>query len=321
MDERVIDVSYPFRKLIVEGFVLPFRPRKSAEAYASVWMKKGAPLKVFTEAFRNELQTLIDIPMTIAMRYGNPTPQFALQELESKADNLQEVWIAPLYPHYAMSSYESALLYIQKEIRKVRPGLKFRALRPFYREDGYIDSLAKSIRPYLIQPFDHLLFSYHGLPVRHLKKTDPTKKHCYQVDQCCDVKSPAWQFCYKHQIIQTTKLTAAELGLSSNQYSFSFQSRLGQDEWIRPFTFDRLGNFPKEGIKKLVIVCPSFVADCLETLEEIAIRGKKTFLDAGGETFNFIPCLNTFQPWLKTFADYCSPAEDKDLTLWKTGTA
>jgi ferrochelatase len=320
MDERVIDAPYLVRKMIVEGLILPFRPAKSAEAYASVWMKNGAPLKVLTEGFKEELQHLVDLPIAVAMRYGQPTPAAALQVIDSMAGDLQEVWIAPLYPHYAMSSYETALLYVKNEIQKINPGLKLHILQPFYQEEGYIDSLAQSIQPYLEAEFDHLLFSYHGLPVRHLRKSDPTGGHCYKTEGCCDRQSPAWQFCYKHQVIQTTKLTASQLGLTPARHSYSFQSRLGQDEWIKPFTIERLENFPKEGVKKLLVVCPAFVADCLETLEEMAIRGKETFMAAGGESFHLIPCLNTFSPWVKTFAGYCNEAEGRYKNRWKAET-
>jgi ferrochelatase len=316
MDKRVLDAPYLVRKMIVEGLVLPFRPAKSAEAYASVWMKKGAPLKVLTDGFKEELQHLVDLPISIAMRYGHPAPAAALEAIEEMTDELQEVWIAPLYPHYAMSSYETALMYVKNEIQKINPGLKLHILQPFYQEEGYIHSLAQSIQPYLAGEFDHLLFSYHGLPVRHLRKSDPTGSHCYKAEGCCDHRSPAWQFCYKHQVIQTTKLTASQLGLTPGKFSYSFQSRLGQDEWIKPFTVERLESFPKEGVKNLLVACPAFVADCLETLEEMAIRGKETFMAAGGESFQLIPCLNAFPPWVKTFAGYCNEAS-QFKTRWK----
>ncbi|GHM99532.1 ferrochelatase [Cytophagales bacterium WSM2-2] len=315
-DGRVIDVPYPLRKLIVEGFILPTRPKKSAEAYRSVWMKEGAPLKVLTENFRQALKPMINLPMATAMRYGNPTPEAALQELEQQHPQLEEVLIAPLYPHYAMSSYETAYLYVQKKIRKLRPQLKFKVLQPFYDEKNYISALSKSVAPYLTKPYDHILFSYHGLPVRHLKKTDPTKSHCYLTDRCCDVPSPAWNFCYKHQVIQTTKLVAAELKIPSHKFSYSFQSRLGSDEWIKPFTDVQLQKFPSQGVKNLLVICPAFVSDCLETLEEIAIRGKESFEAAGGEKLTFIPSLNADLQWVETFAGYVKEADVNHSRLW-----
>ncbi len=317
MDERVIDAPFLIRKMIVEGFVLPFRPKKSAEAYESVWMKEGAPLKVFTENFRQALKPLVDIPVSVAMRYGNPTPESAWRELEVQVPNLGEILIAPMYPHYAMSSYETAFLYVVEKIKKLRPELRFKILQPFYDEQAYVTSLSESIAPYIDKPYDHLLFSYHGLPVRHLKKSDPTKKHCYQVDQCCDVQSSAWDFCYKHQVIQTTKLVASQLKIPGHKFSYSFQSRLGSDQWIKPYTDEQFTKFPGQGIKRLLVICPAFVSDCLETLEEIAIRGRESFMKAGGESFMAIPCLNTDLRWVETFAGYCNQFESNHKKLWK----
>jgi ferrochelatase len=317
MDERVIDAPYLVRAMIVEGFVLPFRPKKSAEAYHSVWMKEGAPLKVLTENFREALAPLINIPVSVAMRYGNPTPEAALRAVEKQTPALKELMIAPMYPHYAMSSYETAYLYVVEKIKALRPDLSFKILQPFYDEQAYVKALGQSIAPYLEKPYDHILFSYHGLPVRHLKKSDPTGKHCYQVDNCCDVPSDAWNFCYKHQVVQTMKLIAAELKIPSHKFSYSFQSRLGRDEWIKPFTVEQLTQFPAKGIKNLLIVCPAFVADCLETLEEIAMQGKEIFTAAGGEQFTMIPCLNSDMRWVETFSEYCNRAETSYATLWK----
>jgi ferrochelatase len=317
MDERVIDAPYLLRKMIVEGFVLPFRPKKSAKAYQSVWMKEGAPLKVLTENFRQALMPLVDAPLSVAMRYGNPTPEKAWQDLEAQIPGLREILIAPMYPHYAMSSYETAYLYVVEKIKKRRPELRFKVLQPFYDEQAYVASLSGSIAPYLEKQFDHLLFSYHGLPVRHLKKADPTKMHCYQVDSCCDVQSTAWGFCYKHQVIQTTKLVASQLKIPAHKFSYSFQSRLGSDQWLKPYTDEQLRKFPSQGIKKLLVICPAFVSDCLETLEEIVIRGKESFVESGGESFKAIPCLNTNLKWVETFADYCNHFEGNHKKLWK----
>ena len=317
MDERVIDAPYFIRKMIVEGFILPFRPKKSAEAYHSVWMKEGAPLKVLTEQLKEAMQPLVNLPMSIAMRYANPTPEAALKELLNQEPNLREVLIAPLYPHYAMSSYESAYLYVLDKVKSLRPDLKFKILQPFYKDPDYIQALKVTIAPYLERRYDHLLFSYHGLPVRHLKKSDPTKRHCYQTENCCDITSTAWNFCYKHQVIQTTRLVAEELGIPSTNFSYSFQSRLGSDPWIRPFTVEQLKKFPQDGVKNLLVACPAFVSDCLETLEEMALRGKEIFIEAGGESFSLIPCMNTNARWVETFSSYCNHAEDRYAHLWK----
>lgn len=315
MDERVIDVPYLVRKVIVEGFILPSRPRRSAEAYKKVWTEEGSPLIAISNRFQNALEEEVDLPMTFAMRYANPTPADALKELEAKCPGMKRILIAPLYPHYAMSSYETALLHVQHTLRELRNDIEVKVLKPFYEEPTYIKNLAESIKPYL-PGIDHLLFSYHGLPVRHLKKSDSTKKHCYTCTNCCHTPSEAWNTCYKHQVMRTSMLTAKALDLSPGQYSVSFQSRLGRDEWIKPFTVERLENLPKEGVKRLGIVCPAFVADCLETLEEIAMAGKEIFLDAGGESLVVIPCLNDSMPWVKTFARYVNKRANGYAGLW-----
>ncbi len=315
MDERVIDAPYLVRKMIVEGFILPFRPKKSAAAYASIWIPEGSPLKVISEKFKKELEQELDLPMAFAMRYANPSPRAALRELEEKCPSLTEILIAPLYPHYAMSSYETALLYALDEIKALRNDLTFRVLKPFFNESAYVTNLADSIRPY-VNDVDHLLFSYHGLPVRHLKKSDPTKTHCYACINCCDTPSLAWDTCYKYQVIKTSRLVAEELNIPNDKYSISFQSRLGRDEWLKPSTVERFRMLPQEGVKKLAIVCPAFVADCLETLEEIAIAGKEIFLEAGGESLTVIPCLNDSKPWVKTFAGYCINRNNGYAHLW-----
>ena len=310
MDERVIDVPYPLRSMIVNGFILPFRPKRSAQAYSKVWTKEGPPLKVITESFRKEIEQLIDMPVAVAMRYGNPGPAAALEEIRHRCDSLEQLYVAPLYPHYAMSSYETAVKHL---LRKVSNKFPVRILKPFYNESNYIESLAESIRPYVR---GHVLFSYHGLPVRHLKKSDSTGVHCYSNANCCDTPSKAWETCYKHQVLETTKLVAEKLHLSKDQYSFSFQSRLGRDEWIKPFTAGLLQSYPSKGIKDLVVVCPAFVADCLETLEEMAIAGREIFINAGGESLTVVPCLNTFKPWVDTFASWCNYRETQHAVLW-----
>jgi ferrochelatase len=172
-------------------------------------------------------------------------------------------------------------------------------LPPYYKHESYIDALAESIRPYLQQEHDHILFSYHGVPERHIRKGDITGCHCLKVDNCCAVDSPAHAQCYRHQCVVTTHLVAEKLGIPKDKYSFSFQSRLGKDEWLKPYTAKRLEEMPAEGIKKLLVACPAFVSDCLETLEEIAEEGREEYLHAGGESFTMIPCLNIHPKWVE----------------------
>jgi len=303
-DKRVIDSPYLIRSLVVKGLIVPFRAAKSAEAYHSVWTKDGSPLIVITKQLQKKLQEKLDEPVEISMRYGNPSSEHALDKLHTQNPNLQEVVLLPLYPHYAMSSYETAVEDIKTIHQKKQYTSRLVTIKPFYNNELYIDALAESIRPYLTNDFDKILFSYHGIPERHVKKADITGRHCLQVKDCCQVDSPAHPYCYRHQTFATTALVVKKLNIPAEKFEQSFQSRLGRDPWLRPFTDIRLTELPGEGVKKLLVVCPAFVSDCLETLEEIAIRGKENFFEAGGESFTAIPCLNTHPLWVSAIASW-----------------
>ena len=298
MDARVIDIPYLARTLLVKGIIVPFRAPKSAEAYRTIWSEKGSPLVEITRQLHYKVQEQIDDPVTFAMRYGNPTPKDAYEELLQKADGLEEVILFPLYPHYAMSSYETAVEYMKEVHKKEKYRFKLTTIKPFYNEPDYISAMSENIKPYLEEEYDHLLFSYHGVPARHLKKSDITGSHCMKTANCCDTDSAAHANCYRHQCFTTIRLITEQLEIPASKHSISFQSRLGKG-WLEPFTDIRLEEMPKEGIKKLLIICPAFVSDCLETLEEIAIRGKESFLKAGGEKYTMIPCLNVNPLWVK----------------------
>ena len=303
MDERVIDVPYAVRFILINGIIVPFRAPKSAEAYKSVWTKEGSPLVSLTKQLQKALQLKVSQPVEVAMRYGNPTPQQAFDNLQKNNPDLEEVLAIPLYPHYAMSSFETAVESAKEVHQKNNYPFKLDFLKPFYNEPHYINALAENIRPYLQNQHDHILFSYHGVPGRHIRKSDTTGSHCLATPNCCDVASPAHAHCYRHQVFTTTRLVMEKLNIPTDQYSISFQSRLGKG-WLQPFTDIRLLKMPKEGIKNLLILCPAFVSDCLETLEEIDMRGKEEFLKAGGETFTMIPCLNTNAQWVDVIKNW-----------------
>jgi protoporphyrin/coproporphyrin ferrochelatase len=305
MDGRVIDYPYLFRKLLVGGIIVPFRAPKSAEAYRTIWTEEGSPLIVWTKKLRDALQVIIEEPVEIAMRYGNPDMKSAYENLLRRQPGLQDVLAIPLYPHYAMSSFETAVEFAKEVYSKNEYSFKLEFVKPYYKEPAYIHALAENIRPYLQQPYDQILFSYHGVPGRHIRKSDPTGSHCLQSEQCCDMASVAHKTCYRHQIFTTTRLVTRQLNIPDSRFAISFQSRLGKG-WLEPFTDIRLEQLPAEGVRKLLILCPAFVSDCLETLEEIAIRGKETFVKAGGETYTMIPCLNTSPLWVQTLADWIS---------------
>jgi protoporphyrin/coproporphyrin ferrochelatase len=303
MDERVIDKSWLMRALLVKGIIVPFRAPKSAEAYKTIWTNDGSPLIVNTKKLQKALQNNFEEPVEIAMRYGNPTPEAAFDNLIKRNPSIEEVIALPLYPHYAMSSYETAVEYAKEMYQKKKYSFKLTFIEPFYKEDEYLYALTETIKPFLNQQYDQLLFSYHGIPERHIRKSDVTGCHCLQRENCCEVSSPAHAHCYRHQVFTTTKLVTKILQIPPDKYSISFQSRLGKG-WLTPFTDVRLKELPAQGIKKLLIVCPAFVSDCLETLEEIAIRGKEIFMEAGGESFIMIPCLNVDPLWVKAIGGY-----------------
>jgi ferrochelatase len=304
MDGRVIDYPWLFRKILISGIIVPTRAPKSAEAYKSVWTKDGSPLVVITKQQQAALQQKVEEPVEVSMRYGNPSMKHAFDKLLEKEPALDEVIAIPLYPHYAMSSYETAVEHAKEVHRKQDYSFKLSFIKPFYNEEHFIEALAESMRPYLQKDYDQILFSYHGLPQRHMTKADPTGKHCMKVDNCCEVASPAHKTCYRHQCWTTTQLIVDKLQIPKEKVGFSFQSRLGREEWLKPYTAVRLQELPKQGVKKLIIVCPAFVSDCLETLEEIAMEGKHAFLEAGGEEYTMIPCMNVHPLWIQALTTY-----------------
>jgi ferrochelatase len=318
MDERVIDKPWVIRALLVKAIIVPFRAPKSAQAYKSIWTEKGSPLILISKQLRDALRREIEEPVAIAMRYGNPSPRAAFDELLQKNPNLEEVIAVPMYPHYAMSSYETAVDYAKDQHKKGGYSFKLTTIKPYYDNEEYLNALVESIRPYIETEWEHMLFSYHGVPERHIYKGDITKQHCLKKANCCETASPAHEFCYRHQCFRTTQLVAERLNIPAEKWSMSFQSRLGRDPWLQPYTAARLEELPKSGIKKLLVVCPAFVSDCLETLEEIAEEGKEIFLHNGGEKFEMIPCLNAHPLWVSAIAKwierYKAGATDQVLT-------
>jgi len=315
MDERVIDKPWLLRALLVKGIIVPFRAPNSAKAYKSIWTDKGSPLIVISKDQELALQKEIEEPVTIAMRYGNPSPVMAYDLLLQENPDLEEILVVPMYPHYAMSSYETAVEYAKEQHKKKPYPFRLTFIKPFYNEENYVEALSESLRPHLDKEYDQVLFSYHGIPERHILKCDPTGQHCLKVANCCEVPSPAHDFCYRHQCWVTTNLVADKLGIPQEKRGFSFQSRLGRDPWLQPYTAVRLQELPKEGVKKVIVVCPAFVSDCLETLEEMAIQGREIFMDAGGESFQLIPCMNTQYLWIEAITKWFRNYLQGDKTM------
>lgn len=303
MDKYVIDLPYLLRAFLVRGIILRKRPENAAEAYSKIWTPEGSPLVVISKKVHQKVQQRVDIPVALAMRYGTMTIQKGLQELKDKG--VTEVLLIPMYPQYAMASTKTIIVLAEELRKKEFPEMKITYINSFYNKKDYIQNLADSIRKHLEGfEYDHLLFSYHGIPERHIRKTDVTKSHCKMNDSCCVTASPAHEFCYRHQCHETTRQVVELLGLPADKYSQTYQSRLAGDKWLDPYTDVEINKMPAKGIRKLAVVTPAFVADCLETLEEIGMRAEEEFKENGGEQFKAIPCLNEDEAWMDTLANW-----------------
>ena len=303
MDERVIDLPYLLRAFVVKGIILNTRPKKSAAAYQKIWWPEGSPLIVLSKRQQEKLQKIIDLPIALAMRYGEPSIQNGLQELHDQGVN--DVFMIPLYPQFAMATTETITVLAEQVRKKHFPTMRITDLPAFYNRKEYIQALAESISHNLEgYDYDHIVFSYHGVPERHIKKSDITKSHCKIDQSCCSTPSKAHEFCYRHQCLETTRQVTELLNIPTNRFTNTFQSRLGIDKWLQPPTDETINNLPAKGVKKLAVITPAFVADCLETLEEIGMEAKEEFLKHGGEEFKMIPCLNDNDTWIKALATW-----------------
>lgn len=303
MDPRVIDVPFWARSLIVRGIILNTRPKASAKAYQKIWWEEGSPLIVISEQLQAKVASKLNLPIALGMRYGSMSIEKGLNELVSKG--VEEVLLIPLYPQFAMATTETITVLADELLQQKFPELKITSLPAFYNKEAYIEVLSRSIEESIQnKDFDHLLFSYHGVPERHIKKRDITKSHCKIDGKCCVTSSKAHEFCYRHQCYEVTRLVAEKLNLKEGTFSTSFQSRLGFDPWLQPYTDRTIERLGKEGTKKMFIVTPAFVSDCLETLEEIAMEGKEIFEEVGGEEFTTIPCLNDRDDWASLLAKW-----------------
>ncbi|MBN9283380.1 MULTISPECIES: ferrochelatase [Flavobacterium] len=303
MDKYVIDVPFLLRALLVRGIILRKRPERSAEAYKKIWWEEGSPLVVISKRAHKKVQDKVAVPVALAMRYGNPSILKGLQELADKG--VTEVMLFPLYPQHAMASTTTILVLAEELRQKHFPQMTFTIVPAFYNKKDYIQNLADSIKKHLEGfEYDHLLFSYHGIPERHVRKTDVTKSHCKIDGSCCNTPSPAHEFCYRHQCYETTRQVVELLNLPKEKYSQTFQSRLAGDKWLEPYTDVEINKMPEKGIKNLAVVTPAFVSDCLETLEEIAMEANHQFKEHGGENFLAIPCLNDDDNWIETMSNW-----------------
>ncbi len=297
-DPYVLDIPALARWLLLNFVILPLRPRRSGKLYQKIWTERGSPLLFHSEDLRDKVASILGpkTPVRLAMRYGEPAFAKVLSELQ--AEGVERLLVFPLYPQYALSSTETAKARVLEVLGELGWQPKLQWLAPFHSEPEYIECLARSFREGLsAEGFSHVLFGFHGLPERHVKKTDPTGQHCLKSPSCCDVACGANKDCYRAQCFSTARLLAQRLGLRPAQYTVAFQSRLGRDPWIKPYMEEVVRDLGKDKVKNLVAICPAFTADCLETLEETKLQIGGEFLKAGGTRFDYVPCLNSRDDW------------------------
>ena len=304
MDERVIDFPKLIRKILVKGLILNIRPKKSSNAYKRIWWKEGSPLIVISKKFHSKIQKKSKVPVSLSMRYGTPSIKSGLQDLKNKG--VKEVLVIPLYPQFAMSSVETITVETEDIKNKFFPKMNLSHFPSFYNNPDYIKVLANSINEFLKgKKIDHLLFSYHGIPNRHILKSDITGSHCIMNGICCFKKSEAHKYCYRHQCEITTLNVAKNLGLKKGSFSTSYQSRVTIiGSWLKPYTDKTILEFAKKGYKSIAVVTPAFVSDCLETLEEIGMEASEDFKNNGGKELYLIPCLNYRDDWVKVASNW-----------------
>lgn len=301
MDERVVDYPYWLRWFIVRGIILKFRPPNTQANYKRIWWEEGSPLIVYTERLRDKVKKNVEVPVEIAMRYAEPSLENGLQKLVDQG--VDDLLVIPLFPQFAMATIESASVVMGEIVKRNFPELKMEVLPPFYKDPDYIDVMATNIAEQ-IKDYDHLLFSYHGVPERHIRKTGCNPKNLKSDELCCEPTSEQHRFCYRHQCLETTRLIAEKLNLKEGTYSNSFQSRLGPIPWLKPYTDKRIEELAKNGTQKLAIVSPAFVADCIETIDELGREGRELFEENGGKELQAISCLNDRQDWTNVIVNW-----------------
>ena len=289
-DDYVLDLPKILQQIILRVFILPFRPKKTLEAYELIWTPEGSPLITSTESIANKLSLKTGWDVGYAMRYEDPSIENALLNFKNKG--IYKIIVISLYPHNALATTITTEMETRIVANKLSEDFELVFTKPFFDNEIYINAIANTIKPCLEKAsFDKIVFSYHGIPKRQAKKTDETGVHCFSDSNCCEIAGDGSKDCYRSHTRIASDLTAKKLGLSDDQWEVAYQSRLGPG-WLTPFTDKRLAELPEEGKKNIAVLCPSFISDCLETLEEIDIRGRKTFFDAGGKIMTYIPCLN-----------------------------
>jgi len=292
MDERVIDIPALKRTLLVKGIIVPFRSPKTSKLYKEIWDENGSPLLYYSRIQAALVQEQLgdDYHVELAMRYQNPSILSALERM--KAGLVESIRVIPLFPQYASASSGSVMQLVMEYLSKwpTIPPVSF--VNSFHDNPEMIAVFAENARKYQPETYDHVLFSFHGLPERQLLKCDHTGHHCLKKDDCCSVLTDVNKFCYSAQGHDTARLLAAELGIARQDYTVCFQSRLGKEPWVQPYTTDVLKKLAAEGKKRLLVFSPAFVADCLETLYEITVEYHEEFKALGGEHVQLVESLN-----------------------------
>jgi protoporphyrin/coproporphyrin ferrochelatase len=306
MDPYVVDIPFIARWLLVNVLILPRRPRRAAAAYAKIWTAEGSPLRFYLDGLVARVSERLGSGFRVVggMRYGSPSIRAALSELARAG--IQETRVIPLYPQYSLAATESSIEACRAIAREVAPGMKLEFQPAFHADPKFLDAFAGIARREMKGfgfEVDHTLFSFHGLPERQIKRTDPSGSHCLASANCCVQMTEVNRDCYRAQCYETARQLAARLGLAPDRYTVCFQSRLGRTPWIRPYTDVVYGELTRRGIRRVAVLCPAFVADCLETLEEVAIRGREQFRELGGEELRLISSLNADPDWATAVAE------------------
>jgi ferrochelatase len=297
-DGRVIDIPWLQRQLLVRGVIVPSRCRQSARAYQAIWTETGSPLKLYGYAVRDKLQETLGhgFFVELAMRYQEPSLSGAMMRF--KQTQLDRLVILPLFPQYASATTGSVHQKVMEIVSKEQVVPEIIFINNFATDEGLIASFCAAAESFHLDSYDHILFSFHGLPKRQLHKADKSDK-CFKSNHCCDRQTADNMHCYSAQCYATARALAEALGLTKNRYSISFQSRLGKEPWLEPFTGEVVQQLAKQAKKRVLVFCPSFVCDCLETLYEIGIEYAEEFKHAGGELLELVPGLNDHPVWIE----------------------
>jgi ferrochelatase len=317
-DPRVLDIAPALRAFLLNVVILPTRPARSGRAYRKIWTERGSPLLFHTEDLRAKVSRRLgpEVKVEIAMRYQNPSIGAALDRMRAAA--VDRIVVLPLFPQYSSAAFGSAVEKVWEEASRRWNTPAIHIIDAFYEHPAFIEAFRAVARPHLddLQP-DRVLFSFHGVPERHVIKSDESEgRTCLKSGSCCDQITPANRFCYRAQCFATARALARALHLEPGTWEISFQSRLGRDPWIRPYTDERIEAMAKEGVKRLAVLCPAFVADCLETIEEIGMEGAKEFREHGGDVLRLIPSLNSEEAWVDAVTTL---ALEHAPTAWRQG--